>query len=249
MKRVLEICMLVAFVMISLHATCGVKKPLIKEPVEVMSFEDEVYFHNMSITFDGKYYYTINGGNDAYCMLNQYDVDGEFIDEYDLEVDGRAVFYNPADKKIYVKVYGGDLYVVNLLVETTELVHEGIFKDDQSSPGITPDGKYLYEYYEGRMRVLDFETGKKVKGYTFEPRYNESGYSASVACSDYYLFVWDDTDEIAVFDLDGKYITEIELPRDGYGFSLSYCNGLLWIAEDADGNTTGGSGYWYGYRL
>jgi hypothetical protein len=249
MKKALQVCLLVAFVIISLHATCGPKKPLIKEPVEVVKFKDKVYFHNMSITFDGTYYYTLNGGNDAYCMINQYDVDGELIDEYDVELDGRAIFYNPMDENIYIKVYGGDLYMVDLYVETTELVHEGIFKDDQSSPGMSPDGKYLYEYYEGRMRVLDFETGKKVKGYTFEPTYNETGYSTSLACSDYYLFAWGGTDEIVVYDHDGKYITEIEMPRDGYGFSLSYCNGLLWFAKDADGSSDGGTGYWFGYRL
>lgn len=249
MKKVLQLCVLVAFVLISLHATCGPKKPLIKEPVEVVKFKDKVYFHNMSITFDGTYYYTLNGGNDSYCMLNQYAINGDLVDEFDLELDGRAVFYNPADENLYIKVYGGDLYMFDLWEETTELVHEGIFMDDQSSPGMTPDGKYLYEYYEGRMRVIDLKTGKKVKGYKFEPGYNESGYYASLACSDYYLFAWGATDELVVYDLDGKYITEIELPRDGYGFSLSYCNGLLWIAKDADGSTEGGTGYWYGYRL
>jgi predicted small lipoprotein YifL len=249
MKKVLKLCVLVAFVIISLHATCGPKKPLIKEPVEVVKFKDKVYFHNMSITYDGTYYYTMNGGNEDYCLLNQYDVDGTLIEEYDLELDGRAIFYNPADKELYIKVYGRDLYIVDLRDETVKLVHEGIFMDDQSSPGMTPDGKYLYEYYEDRIRVLDFETGKKVKGFKFEPAYNESGFPASLACSDYYLFAWGSNDEIVVYDLDGNYITEIDMPRDGYGFSLSYCNGLLWIAKDADGSTDGATGYWYGYRL
>jgi hypothetical protein len=50
-----------------------------------------------------------------------------------------------------------------------------------------------------------------------------------------------------------------KLPRTGFSFSLSWANGMLWIAEyangverDEDGNVTGGKaadGYWYGYRL
>jgi hypothetical protein len=39
------------------------------------------------------------------------------------------------------------------------------------------------------------------------------------------------------------------LPRDGFGFSLTWTNGMLWIAEDADGTDVGADGYWHGYKI
>jgi sugar lactone lactonase YvrE len=240
---------MIVFVLISLRATCGKPKPLIQKPVQVLKFKDYVYYHNASITFDGRHYYTINGGNEGWCMINEYDINGNYIETYDVELDGRAIFYQPKDGNLYVKVYGTDLYVVDLDDETAEIKYSGIFNEDNSSPAISPDGKYMYELVEGRIRVISFNTGKKVKGLSIDDYYDEHGYYASMAASDYYLFVWTDDDEIAVYDHNGIYITEVDMPREGYGFSLSFCNGLLWFAKDADGSTDGANGYWYGYRL
>ena len=44
-------------------------------------------------------------------------------------------------------------------------------------------------------------------------------------------------------------MTKFTLPRSGFGFSLSWANDMLWIAEDADGGEDGADGTWYGYEL
>ena len=61
--------------------------------------------------------------------------------------------------------------------------------------------------------------------------------------------IWAENDAIRVYDLKGDYVALIQLPRAGYGFSLSYCHGYLWIAKDADGGEDGADGRWYGYKL
>jgi hypothetical protein len=249
MKKALKICVLVAFVLISLRATCGPTRPFTEKPELAIKFADYVYFHNASITFNGKYYYTINGGNDSYCTLNEYDTDGNFIDSYDVGLDGRAIFYNPTDKKLYVKIYGTELYSVDLFYEEAEIEYSDIFKEENSSPAMSPNGKYYFELASGKIRMLDASTGTKVKTINIDKYYDEHGYNGSIAASDHYIFVWNDEDEIIVYDYDGELCAEIAMPRPGYGFSLSYCKNLLWIATDADASTSGDEGTWFGYRL
>lgn len=249
MKRFFVWCTLALCLFISLRATCGKVKPFSKAPSQVIKIADWVYYHNMSITFDGTYYYTINGGNDGYCTLNQYDKQGEFIESYDLEIDGRAIFYHSEDEMLYVKIYGTDLYAIELFFELADVHYYDMFSDDNSSPAATPDGKYVFELVDGKVTMYDVNSGEDIRSYRITKYYEEHGFANSIAASDNYLFVWGDTDEIYVYDHNGTYITNILLPRDGYGFSLSYCNGLLWVAKDADASQDGGNGYWYGFEL
>jgi len=237
------------FTLISMRATCGDRRPSGMKPIEVVRISDNVYFHNVSITHDGVHYFTINGGNDSYCTLNEYDNEGTLVDAYDVGLDARSICFNPRDKRLYVKPYGLDLYIVDLDTESAEAVLHDAFDADNSSIGVTADGKRIYELAEGRVKVLDFKSGKELKRFTLTNCFDEHGFRSSIAISDNYLFVWGDTDAIIVYDLNGVYVTEFRLPRPGYGFSLSYCNKMLWIAQDADASTDGGKGYWYGYRL
>jgi sugar lactone lactonase YvrE len=128
---------------------------------------------------------------------------------------------------------------------------EDIFSGEQSSVAMSPDGARLYEMYEGTVKVFldgDEETTFKLSSYNTT---EELGYAHAIAASDNFLFVWapNSDKDILVFDLDGKYVTKFELPRAGFGFSLSWANGMLWIAEDADGSSDGADGTWYGYEL
>jgi hypothetical protein len=236
-------------VAMSISATCGTSRPGAMKPVEVMKITDNVYFHNVSITYDGSHYFTINGGNDSYCTLNEYDSNGDLVEAYDVGIDARSMFFNPRDGRLYVKVYGSDLYVVDFDTETAEIILHDVFDADNSSVGISSDGRRIYELDQGLVRVLDFEDGKELKRFKLTNYFGEHGYQSSIAVSERYFYVWGDTDAIIVYNLKGDYVSEFKLPRSGYGFSLSYCNKMLWIAQDADASTDGGKGYWFGYRL
>ena len=252
MKRLLKLGFAALALIVFGCATTGPQKVAGVTPVQKMEFTDHVYYHNMGIAWDGEYYYTVNGGNTDYSNLNSYDDSGEFDSEYDISADGRAVLYSPWEEQLYVKSYGLSLDEVDLDFEETSIAIEDIFSGEQSSVAISPDGEMLYELHEGTVNVFNADGDEEA---TFElSSYNtteELGYAYAIAASDKFLFVWapeSDTD-ILVYGLDGKYVTKLSLPRSGYGFSLSWANDMLWIADDADGDTDGADGTWYGYTL
>ncbi len=250
MKKVGKFLLLAMFAFMAMRATCGKVVPEIKEkPAEVKKFIDFVYFHNVSIAFDGNHYFTINGGNAEYSKVNEYDKTGKFIQSYDLGLDGRAIFYHPEKKKLYVKIYGLDLYEMNIENESTKLVLDYVFKSDNSSPALSADGKVFYELVDGQVRVIDFETGKEVKQFSIPEYYDEHGYSMSTAASGDFLFVWASDDEVYAYNFKGEKVSSISLPIYAFGFSLSHSNDLLWAAVDADAWIEGDYGYWYGYDI
>jgi hypothetical protein len=111
------------------------------------------------------------------------------------------------------------------------------------------DGKVFYELVDGKVRVFDFASGKQKKEIAINEYYGEHGYSMSIAASEDFLFVWASDDEVYIYDFKGKKISKIQLPVYAFGFSLSYCNDLLWAAYDADAWIEGDYGYWHGYDL
>jgi hypothetical protein len=223
-------------------------------PVQKMEFTDHVYYHNMGIAWDGDYYYTVNGGNTDYSNVNQYDEYGSPEESYDLGDDGRAILYSTAKEQLYLKPYGTSLDEADLdFFEETNVELENVFTGEQSSVAMSPDGEKLYELYGGRVYVYAADDGEEETSFQLSSYSSEEskGYAFAIAASDKYLFVWapnSDTD-ILVYSLSGKYVTKFTLPRSGFGFSLSWANDMLWIAEDADGSTDGADGTWYGYAL
>jgi sugar lactone lactonase YvrE len=223
-------------------------RPIVDTSVEVARIKDRVYYHNISIAFDGRHYFTLNGGNEGYCVLNRFDGSGKVIDTYDVELDGRAIFHNPVDGELYIKDYGIDLYRFDPDDGDVDVVLEGFFVDDNSSPGMSPDGKHIYELVDGEVLVYDTETGEEVRAIDIDEYYDEHGYSASLAVSKNHLFVWGDAYDILVYSMKGKLLGRFALPRQGFSYSLSYCRGMVWIADDADAKDELGDGFWFGYR-
>lgn len=251
MNRVLKLALAVLGAAVFMQATCGKAKPGGVTPVLKMTITDHVPFHNMGITFAGSHYFTVNGGNEDNSVVNEYDKSGKLVDSYDFGVDGRAIGYDPTEDRILIKSYGEDLLVADFDLETADVEQEGLFSNDQSSVGFSSDGATVYELDDGEVHVYDADDGEESNSFDIE-NYSEeesSGYSYALAASDKFLFVWKNENEVYVYDLAGSYVTSFELPRIGFGFSLSYCNGMLWIAADADGSTAGADGKWYGYEL
>ena len=252
MKKLMKLGLAVLAVVVFGRATCGPTPNVSVTPVEKLKFTDHVHYHNMGIAWDGEYYYTVNGGNTENSSLNKYDESGELDTEYDVSADCRAILYSPSEEQLYVKPFGLSLDEVDLDLEETSTALEDIFSGDQSSVAMSPDGEKLYELYEGTVNV--FNTDGDEEGSFKLSSYNtteELGYANAIAASDKFLFVWAPNSEtdILVYGLDGKYVTKFALPRSGFGFSLSGANGMLWIAEDADGSSDGADGTWYGYTL
>ncbi|MEO0191718.1 MAG: hypothetical protein ABIM46_02920 [candidate division WOR-3 bacterium] len=218
------------------------------QPSLAMKISDEVFFHNVGITFDGKYYYTINGGKEGYGKVNRYDAEGNLVSSSDVQVDGRAIFYNPYDGKIYIKSYMRDLLVYNTKTGDVSVVAEGIFNDNQSSPALDPSGKRIYELVDGTLYVMNFPSMEVIETIEGIPC-GEFPYSCTIAASKDYLFTWDEEGTVYVLDKKGNELTTIKLKDTFHGMSLSWANGMIWGAEDADASSYGGVGTWFGYTL
>jgi hypothetical protein len=253
MKKLLKLGLAVLAVVVFGRATCGPHGGASVKAVAKLVFIDHVYYHNMGITWDGENYYTINGGNAESSVINKYDEQGALVESYDIGVDGRAIFYRPAKELLYLKQHGKSLENVDPYVQVTNTVYPNCFIRDQSSAAMSPDGDYLYELYDGRVDVIRVDVGDEVASFALSSHSEETdlGYAYAIAASDKFLFVWapKSNKDILVYDLDGKYVTKFSLPRAGYGFSLSWANDMLWIAEDADGGEDGADGTWFGYAL
>jgi hypothetical protein len=222
-------------------------------PVQKMKFTDHVHYHNMGVAWDGEYYYTVNGGNTGHSDINKYGQTGSFQENYDLSVDGRAILFSTDDEQLYLKENSTDLSSLDLDLEETNTEHEGIFQNEQSHVAMSPDGSRLYELNEGEVHVYDASTGDEDSSFELSSYSSESdkGYAYAIAASDKFLFVWapNSDKDVLVYGVDGKYVTKFALPRSGFGFSLTWANDMLWVAEDADGGEDGADGTWYGYEL
>jgi outer membrane protein assembly factor BamB len=249
MGRPARALVLVLLALLPLYTGCAKSVRQKGMPTEGVRIKDNVFYHNISITYNGKHYFTLNGGNIDYCVINEYGTKGDFIRSYSLALDGRAIFYNPRDRQLYAKGYANDLYRLDLEKGEMEAEFNYIFFDENSSPAMSPDGSYYYEFVDGEIIILDAETGDEVESFFVDEYYQEHGYNVSIAASSDRFFVWAGEQEIVVYDLDGNRMGRLNLPRRGFSFSLSYCNNMLWIAEDADSKDGRGDGYWFGYRL
>jgi DNA-binding beta-propeller fold protein YncE len=253
MRRALTLGLAALALVVFVRATCGPTPGKKVTVVEKMEFTDHVYYHNMGIAWDGEYYYTINGGNTSYSNLHKYNEDGESEESYDLSVDGRSILCNAEDGGLYIKPFGTDLLTTDLDIEETETEHSEMFRGEQTHVAMSPDGLRLYELFEGKVYVYDAGSGDEETSFRLSS-YNtteELGYTYAIAASDKFLFVWapNSDKEVLVYGTDGKYVTKFELPRAGFGFSLTWANDMLWVSEDADGSSDGADGTWYGYAL
>lgn len=200
--------------------------------------------HSIGIACDGSYYYMINGGSTSYGVILTHDLDGNFVSSMATGLDGRAVFYNPNDGEIYVKVYGMDLYTVNPATGATTLIYSGIFHDYQSRVAFNPATQLMYEMDEGTVYVVELATGNTINTMTGF-NYGTWGYNYAIATNGAHLFTWTDGGTVYAYDLDGNYEETFTISSGSFGWSLDFTDNMLWAADDAD---YGPNGVWYGYR-
>jgi hypothetical protein len=199
--------------------------------------------HSMSITADDNYYYMINGGNASSGHVLTHDLNGNFVLDVSVYLDGRGIFYNPNDGTVYVKVYGFDLYWVDPATGGNGLVYSGIFHDYQSHVSFDASTGYMYEHADGTVWVVDLATGNTVNtmtGFT----YGGWGYNYAICTDGQHIFTWDET-QVHAYDMSGSYEESFSLDYGSYGYSLSWANNRMFAADDA----AGGTGYWYGYTF
>lgn len=248
MKHMSRISLLTLIIIIITSASCT-------KTVDVLTvsngfvIEDYVYFHNMGITFDGDYYYTINGGNEEFSLINIYDKKGKLIKTEEPSLDARSIHYIEDINKYYVKIYGLDIVDLDRRDFSSDIDYLYYMWGDNSSVAFGPAGEYLYELYNGEVIVVETEEGLEVNNFFLDRYYDEHLYNSSIAVGEKYLYIWGSPNKILIYDFAGELIDSLILKINGYAPSLSYCNNMLWIAEDADAAGNGGYGYWYGFKV
>ncbi len=214
----------------------------------LFSIEEKTPTHNMHICSDGNYYYTINGGDKNFGEINQYDLKGNWLRSYPFKIDARSILYNSDLEELWVNDYDRRiLKVTDMEIGAYETRLKDFYENRQSSLGISPDGSKLYYNEKGTIKIFDAKNGKELFqiGHVRCGDRPETG-SLVVAVGTKYFFTWDAAKkEIYIYNLEGKFIKSVIVEKGNYGFSLSYANGYVFVAEDGNGD----DGYWYAYDL
>jgi DNA-binding beta-propeller fold protein YncE len=212
------------------------------------SFDENPYNHNMHITSDGDYYYTINGGNSSNGVINKFSMAGVLLQAYPIAIDGRGLSYNEADGFLYASLYGGDVVRIdNLSTGSFTSIFPGVMQNGQGSFAISPDGSKFYNFSQGTLMVHDFTSGvaiDTIAGLMYGP--GNFGGEAAVAVDSGHIYTWNaNIKTVYIYDLTGALLQSAVLDSGSCGISLAIANGYLFVSKD--GNYALGT--WYGYNI
>lgn len=212
------------------------------------TFEEDPLTHNIHITSDGQYYYTVNGGKANLGQINKYSFDGKLLDSYGMQLDMRSIMYNNKDKKFYICTFERQIYrITDMQQSKYELVIDTLYENEQANLAMSLDGKYMYCFDSGILNIYSFPSCKLQKTISgFDCGKEFTSGSSSVAIDGKHIYTWNtEYKMIFVYDMKGKKIKTVEISNGNYGSSLSYANGLVFVSDDGDYAT----GTWYGYNL
>lgn len=211
-------------------------------------FDDEPGTHNMGITSDGEYYFTCNGGKVQEGKISKYSLSGNFMKSYDIELDMRSIMYNPKDKHLYVNCYDQNIYrITNLEDGSFQLVFSELHNNEQVSLALDPKGKYFHCFDNGSLTIYNLDDGSvKERLYGLQCGPDLLSGNSTVAVSKKYIITSNTEKQLLYcYDKKGNLKETIEYNKGDYGFSLSYANGMIFIAKDGDYSM----GSWYGYEV
>jgi hypothetical protein len=217
------------------------------DPLPAVQFNEYLVDHNMGIASDGKYYYTINGGNAAWGRIKRYTLTGKFVDSINIGIDGRSIMYNKADGYLYVGGWNGNLYRMTYENGNADMVYSNLFDYSDASPAMSEDGNYLYGFHAGTLKKYSIANGKVVDSLTgLRCGSGNFGGDGAVAVDQDYIYTWDAAAKtVFVYTLKGVPVRSFSLHAGDNGMSLSFVNGRLFVSRDGDY----GTGTWYGYDI
>ena len=214
----------------------------------VATFEENPITHNVHICFDGKNYFTINGGKPETGMINKYDLEFKLLKTYKIDLDMRSIMYEPKEGKLYVCTHEGNIYkITDIATGKFEFLKDSVYGDVQSSITLSPDGKMLYAFNKGKLRIYKFPSCKLLKILNgFDSGKTAKTGGCVVAVDRTHIYTWNTEYKIIfIYNLKGKKIKSVEIKDGDYGYSLSSANGLIFVSTDGNYDT----GKWYGYDL
>ena len=213
-----------------------------------ISFDEHPYNHNMHITGDGTYYYTINGGNSGNGQINKFDLNGNLLQTYPIQIDGRGLSFNQDDGFLYASLYGGDIVrITDLATGMFTTVFTGIMQNQQASFAISPDGTRFYDFSLGTLLIHDFVSGAVINTISnLQFGAGNYGGEAAVAVDTSRIYTWSSMlKSVYIYDTTGTLLQTMPLDSGDNGHSLAIANGYLFVSKDGNYNM----GRWYGYNI
>ncbi len=232
---------------ISLVQSAGGSLEPLHNPVLEVQFDENPVTHNMHITSDGKFYYTINGGSASSGQINKFDLEGNFVSTFPIAIDGRGLSFNKADGYLYASVYGGSIIkITNLAAGEFTTISTVSMQSNQASFALSPDGTKLYDFNDGTLNIYSFPSGSLISTLTGLNTGSDARSAAVVGADPDYIYTWDaSTGTVYVYDHSGAFQRDMNLPLGNYGYSLSIVDGYLFVSVDNNNST----GSWYGYNI
>lgn len=237
-----------------LSASIAAALPLADVATLDKSFNDSPYnAHLLSLTFDGTNYWTITGGFPPFAVT-KYDAAGNQVGRWEIDLDGRAIAYNQANGRLYVKDYAtNSLYVLDNTSGGSYLYSAvpgftNRFQDIQSKIAISPDGLYVYDHLNGQVRKYELSTGNNVANITLEAYSGDFPEEFQIGTDGTYLFALKNTTVMA-YEMNGSLVKAIPgLANDLFYTQWSYSNtdNRIWVFDVANGEQ---NGVWKGYNI
>lgn len=214
-----------------------------------VTFSDAPYNHNMHLASDGKFLYTVNGGNVENGQISKFTTEGILVGTYAVPIDMRGIMYNKKDKLFYVNSYDYNIYRISDMASGTyQLVKEGFYDNSQVALALSPKGDEMYMNDYGEVQVYSFPEGKLLNTF-FNIKCGEDvvAGSSAIAVDKKYFYTWDASiPTVYIYNkADGSFVKGVSLAKGSYGFSLSTSKSMLFVADDGNYET----GTWYGYNL
>lgn len=226
---------------ISLALSAQVLKPKI-------IIEEHPITHNAHICFDGKFYYTVNGGIADHGTIHKISKKGKIIGSYSIDLDMRTIMYDKNRDVFFVSSFDGNVYeITNMENGAFELLHKSIYKEKQSSIALSKNGNYFYCNEFGTVSIYDSRSAVLIKRMeNFNCGESAESGGLSIAVSKDHIYTFDpELHIIYCYTLKGKLVESFDYSDGDFACSLSFANKMVFIAKDGNYEM----GYWYGYKL